>query len=98
MLSPFQGKPPRFWKGSGAEASGGAGVSSGVAVSSATEMPNSRLRARRFSMSGEAMSVSHLLTAWRLTPSLAPSSSWEMPSPFRYSLIRWPKVMAGSSS
>ena len=38
-------------------------VSSGVAVSSATEMPNSRLRARRFSISGEAMSVSHLLTA-----------------------------------
>ena len=48
-------------------------------------------------MSGEAMSVSHLLTAWRLTPSRAPSSSWETPSFFRYSLIRWPKVMAESS-
>ena len=59
--SPFQGKP--FPVGEGSGAGGSRGVSSGVAVSSATEMPNSRLRARRFSISGEAISVSHLLTA-----------------------------------
>ena len=36
---------------------------------------------------------SHLLTAWRLTPSRAPSSSWEIPWAFRYPLIRCPSVM-----
>ena len=49
--------------------------SSGVPVSSATLTPNSRLSASRFSMSGTAALVSHLLTACRLTPSRAPSSS-----------------------
>ena len=57
---------------------------SGVSVSSATDTPNSRARAMRFAMSGAAALVSHLLTAWRLTPSRAPSSSWETPRAFRY--------------
>ena len=48
---------------------------SGVSVSSATDTPNSLARAMRFVMSGVAALVSHLLTAWRLTPSRAPSSS-----------------------
>ena len=90
--------PPRLRGGeeeAGLSAASGAfrGGGSGICVSSATLTPNSRARASRFSMSGAAAPVSHLLTAWRLTPSRAPSSSWEMPRVLRYALIRCPSVM-----
>ena len=37
--------------------------------------PKIRLMAIRFSSSGTAASASHLLTAWRLTPSRSPRDS-----------------------
>ena len=53
---------------------GGTG-SSGVSVNSARETPSSRANPIRLFRSGAERSVSHLLTACRLTPNRAPSSS-----------------------
>ena len=69
----------------------------GVPVSSVSGIPSSRLKAIRFFISGAAASVSHLLTAWRLTPNRSPKASWLKPNALRPAEIRFPMVMEVSS-
>ena len=62
----------------GGACSGSLGASS--ERSSSTVTPNSRARARSLSTSGAASPSSHLLTAWRDTPTRPASSSWDSPA------------------
>ena len=78
---------------------GGAGAGTGCSTprSWPTVRPKSFEREMSLSNSGMVWSPSHLLMAWRDTPIFSPSSSWDRPSPFRSSWIRWPNVIAGTS-